>query len=581
MSKTTAEVTKARNAQIRAKKAAKVKAAAPAAAVPAATSPAPAGPRTPTLSVPPELLAAVPAPWKLRALQSDALVRTWNALNNPTNKFVVLEAPPGVGKTLCAVTLGRLFSPAAITTATVQLQEQYLEDFSSSGMKVLKGRKNFRCARAHDSCQVGALLKLGCGQDGEAPCPYKVAKEDALASSILTANYHSFWRHMGKAKGGEENEAGEISARRQLLVCDEAHGIENTVMSLAEVTLRLSDIPVTMPLLPTSETDPEFYYQWLADAEPKLRELEDTLHKEGNFNDEAKVSELIGRIHLVQHSRRAAAAGQPDMRTEYIVERSRMENGQLDENWFSLKPLHVRHLAGQIWRGFPKVLFMSATILNAWEFCTALGLNPEEGEFIQVTESFPPENRPIQLGQLDMSYAARDESWPAMIQMIAGLMRHHDTHKGLILCNSNVMLKYVMKELGKVDRGLRDRLIPAFGDDRIEKYNEHIRAKFPSVLIASGYWEGADLKDDTARFCVVPSLPRAMFTGQIKARAQMEPRWYRWLTMTKAIQGLGRTVRSETDESCIYILDREFRREMESKDSMVPDWVRVAVKGGA
>ena len=435
MSKTTAEVTKARNAQIRAKKAAKVKAAAPAAAVPAATSPAPAGPRTPTLSVPPELLAAVPAPWKLRALQSDALVRTWNALNNPTNKFVVLEAPPGVGKTLCAVTLGRLFSPAAITTATVQLQEQYLEDFSSSGMKVLKGRKNFRCARAHDSCQVGALLKLGCGQDGEAPCPYKVAKEDALASSILTANYHSFWRHMGKAKGGEENEAGEISARRQLLVCDEAHGIENTVMSLAEVTLRLSDIPVTMPLLPTSETDPEFYYQWLADAEPKLRELEDTLHKEGNFNDEAKVSELIGRIHLVQHSRRAAAAGQPDMRTEYIVERSRMENGQLDENWFSLKPLHVRHLAGQIWRGFPKVLFMSATILNAWEFCTALGLNPEEGEFIQVTESFPPENRPIQLGQLDMSYAARDESWPAMIQMIAGLIRHQDTHKGLILCN--------------------------------------------------------------------------------------------------------------------------------------------------
>ena len=218
---------------------------------------------------------------------------------------------------------------------------------------------------------------------------------------------------------------------------------------------------------------------------------------------------------------------------------------------------------------------MSATILNAWEFCHSLGLAPDEGEFVQVTESFPVENRPIVLASLDMSYSARAATWPKMVTIIENLMRHHDTHKGLILTSSNVMLQYIMKHMA---RTLRDRLIPAFGDDRLEKYTQHLKAKGPTVLIASGYWEGADLIDDASRFQIIPSAPRAMFTGQVKARTQMEPRWYRMQTWTKMIQGMCRSVRSEKDEAITYVLDADFGRELAKSDSMIPGWIRAAVR---
>lgn len=534
-----------------------------------------------TVTVPPELLKAVPPGWVLREIQSKALVKTYEALLKPENKFVVLEAPPGTGKTLLALTLGRALGPAAFITSTVQLQEQYLNDFSSSGLRVLKGRRNYRCARANDNCDIGAKMKLGCKES----CPYSIAKEEALASPLLTANYHSFWRHMpiGMVSKDINDESGEFLHKRRLVVNDEAHNIENVVMGLASVTVRLSDIPVTLPELPKEANNPEPYYAWMEEALPIIQELATQLEKEQRLEDFDKVTELVSKMYLVlaahqgmEHNLKTQKyEPNPENATEYIVERGTMPNGSLDENWFTVQPLHVRHIAKRLWAKFPKALFMSATILNALEFCKSLGLNPDDGEFVQIKESFPPENRPIMLGSLDMSYGARDTSWPHMVRMVEALLDHHATQKGLILTSSNVMLQHLMKHLSPIHR---NRLIPAFGDDRMTKYQEHVNTKGPTVLIASGYWEGADLKNDASRFQIIPSVPRAMFSGQIKARASIEPGWYTWLTWVKMIQGLGRSVRTPTDEAITYVLDVDFQRELDKKNSLVPDWVRAAVK---
>lgn len=505
---------------------------------------------------------------------------------------------------LCSITLGKVFGPAAIITATVQLQEQYLTDFSPNGLRVLKGQRNFHCVEVNDTCQIGK--KLGC----ESICPFTLAKKDALESPLLTANYHSYWRHMPveleewrrveKGEGdevchpaliGRELHDREIVAGRKIVICDEVHQLENIVLDLASVTIRLSDIPIGLPPLPEERTAPEPFFEWMDKAQPTLARLQEELESEGQHEDGEKVAELLRQIAMVLSSSgwldgaamrelKKVGGGTAEVKvslitTQYILERGTDDAGRLDHNWFSLKPLHVRHIAKRFWQGFPKVLFMSATILNAFEFCSSLGLDPEKGEFVQIKESFPPENRPIMLGSLDMSYGAREESWPHMVRIIEGLMGHHSEVKGLILTQSNVMLKHLMSKLGNPHK---QRLIPAFGDDRLEKYNEHLRAKYPSVLIASGYWEGADLIGDRSRFQIIPGLPRAMFTGQVAARAKLEPRWYRLLTFTKTLQGLGRSCRAESDECISYVLDIDFTRELARKDSMIPEWVRVAVK---
>ncbi len=221
------------------------------------------------------------------------------------------------------------------------------------------------------------------------------------------------------------------------------------------------------------------------------------------------------------------------------------------------------------------MLLMSATVLDATQLVTSLGLDPTVGDYIQLPCIFPPENRPVYVSHLDMSFKARDESWPRMRQAVENILNHHKNEKGFLLCPSDKMLKYIQKGLSPSNAA---RLILAHGEGRDAKYNEHIQSKSPTVLAASGFWEGADLKGDSSRFQIIPQLPRAHWSGQVKARAQKDPTWYRHKTMTKLIQGMGRSVRTEEDYATTYILDGDFRSELNRKfGSLVPDWLREAV----
>lgn len=678
-----------------------------------------------TIQVPPALLKAVPPGWKLRDIQAKALVETFYALERPDVDYVVLEAPPGVGKSLLAVTLARYYRKAALCTLTVQLQEQYVRDFGELGLRVLKGRRNFRCSQARDTCEVGG--HIGCDSPA---CPYISAKTTALSAWLVAANYHSFWHHMPvRLPDGYADEYADsvavddwvegASTQRQLVIFDECfpagtlvsgrpieslqvgdlldsydieqgrtvkcritgtmnstpkgmvrvslrdgrtftctsnhpvwteegwmpaialqdrsvlhmdlnessntwvgvdcvevlepgrdgtfggvcpngrvynlevegthtyfaegvvvhncHGLEGVVMDMASVVIKLGDLPIPLPPLPTDELSPTPYFAWLEEALPHLKDLAAEYEGTGRHDDLQKLSQLMVKIFGILSSREPPENAAPEWApTEYIVGRGKNpQTNRLDETWFELKPLHVRHIASRYWRGFPKALFMSATILSAAEFAHALGLDPKRGDFVQISESFPPENRPIIAGQLDMSFKSREESWPMMVKIIEALLNQHATEKGLILPQSREQLKYIMQNLGG---RLRTRLIPAFGDDRLEKYNEHLRRRDPSVLIAPGYWEGADLKEASSRFQIIPACPRPQWQGQVKARAQSEPGWYRWLTYTKLVQGLGRSIRSETDTATTYILDREFQTEMNRTGSMIPPWVKAAVK---
>lgn len=494
---------------------------------------------------------------KPRDMQVEAIERACTLYNNGA-KYVVLEMPVGGGKSHVAMAFARTFGESYMLTLTEQLQEQYLRDFSSVGAKALKGRGKFKCHNlgAGATCAEGKHVKPKCSA-----CPYALAKGEALGSPHVVSNYHSHLWNIAMAQGEE------VPEQRPFLVVDEAHAMENFLLDAIGVTVRLNKLSVVVSPPPDEEDVAAPYFDYIREELlPKLQEeskrLVDPKAKE-------ECDSLIGKLTMVMRTCE-------DIR--WIPERGTiMGSNQLDRTWFSLKPLYVAKWGHQLYEHGERQLFMSGTILSAYQFVTSVGLDPNEGDHIEMASTFPVANRPIYVGNLDMSYKARGESWPVMTKLVDQILSAHPNEKGLLLCPSNEMLKVISKGLS---RNNSIRIITAAGENRIEQYNRHVNGRTPTVLAASGFWEGADLKGDASRFQILPSAPRPMWKGQIAARAQAPggDNWYRWQTWLKFLQGTGRSVRSETDTAATYCFDRDLRKELRRKDSMIPKWVRDACK---
>lgn len=495
-----------------------------------------------------------------RPVQADAILQAQAAFD-AGKRFVVLEGPPGLGKSGAGVTLARYFNRAWILTVSKLLQAQYFDDFGYLGLKELKGRSSFDCARANDDCDVGGTLFTGqdkCISAQEAAikgkhagiggfCPYLTARTEAMGANLTVCNYSSFLYNV------REPEAD----RRPLLILDEAHETEKVLMDFVSVSINLKTLPVNVAGdSPGPKASIDECWAFLGRLLDALR-IKSKVTRDAV--DKIKLERLRAKVSYALFHKDAE---------EWIVEPWEKTEG------FTLKPLTVASFGEKIFQFADRVLLMSATILDFNALCSSLGIPPGEAEFIQAPCTFPKENRPVVVGRLPMNMQARSASWPVMVEAIEAIFTHHKGEKGLLLVPSNAMLKYIQENLS---RAHAVRLIVAFGNKRMEAYGEHLRSKQPSVLMASGMWEGIDLKDDLSRFQIIPALPRPMWAGQIAARAKLDPRWYRWRTMTQLVQGIGRSVRSETDSATTYVLDQAFRDEFDRPRSMLPAWLKEAV----
>lgn len=492
-------------------------------------------------------------------------------------KYVVLEGPWGLGKTALAMTLARYYGRTAVCTMSELLQEQYLRDFSHLDAKLLRGRGKHRCPRAGEkaTCAEGAQLYKGkdaCGVEvgpsvweGQKrwPCAYKAEKLKAFGAPVMVCNYHSFLYNTGQMELSDEKDSAN---RWDFLVLDEIHTLESMLLDEVGITIKTDKLPVRTEPLPGANAVVDDYFAWLKDFATELVKYQKQTPDPVEKDELDKLRRKVGFVLNRKDTER------------WIPERGTLDDGTVNPDWFALKPLTVKSFGHWFWRWGERVLLMSATVLDAKVLVSSLGLNPAEGEIISLPCPFPKENRPVYVANLDMRKSARDYSWPLVVQAVANILRHHSKDKGLLLTPSNELLDYIKRGLGKLDRGLAGRILVARGADRLEKYREHLAATTPTVLAAPGLWEGADLHGDHARFSIIPAVPRAPWSGQIRARAEKDGRWYNLQNYAKLIQGLGRTVRSETDTSVAYCLDRELRYEVEKRSgSLIPPWLKEAI----
>lgn len=493
---------------------------------------------------------------KIRPVQEQALLEVFAAFE-AGKKFVILEAPPGTGKSPLAVALARYYRSAYILTATKLLQRQYVDSFTDA--RELKGRSNFDCVRLTDiggSCESGGD-RFKCPP---AECPYRIAKAEAVLSDLTICNYMSYLYSVGTTSFSSaalvppfdgENERWT----RPVLICDEAHGIEGVLLDLVSVTIDPGKIPFEVAPMP-DPTNVAGCFAWL---ELFSQEVSETLDDNGDAQQlPAKTKKVLERL-----ARKALFALEHRDAEEWISEPG-------EGRGFVLKPLTVRSFAHRLFAHGERVLLMSATILDAAQMAKSLGIT--DYAYVSVPCPFPVENRPVIVSGLNMTMQRRAFSWPTMVDQIGIILDAHPDEKGLILCPSYEMVEYIRAGLVQ-----RDRLVVARKGRAIEDLQRHLDAKGPTVLISPGFWEGLDLKDDRSRFQIIPAAPRPFWGGQVMARTRIEPNWYRLQTFAQLIQGLGRSVRSETDSAVSYVLDVELRKEAERSDTILPEWFREAL----
>lgn len=267
-----------------------------------------------------------------RPIQIQALQQIEEALSNGYRN-IIISAPTGVGKSYIAVALALAFKEADILTATVQLQEQYLRDFKF--IRPLMGRKNFTCPIYEKPCSMvptircrgmkktiagnssvededdnvdnnnisnNPLLSIevvpkceryltkddlqriyvlnkgtsnervtiisNFNNNGHSLCEYYLQKHLAYRSSFRIINYHEYFTLLN-------NVASKDKLSTKLLICDEAHMLEEKVIDFYNVIIddkllnplrkfKLIDKNLTVVEYIPEDTNKEYYQQLLA-----------------------------------------------------------------------------------------------------------------------------------------------------------------------------------------------------------------------------------------------------------------------------------------------------------------------------
>lgn len=484
-------------------------------------------------------------------------------------RFVVLEAPTGSGKSAIAMTLAREANSAYVLTAQKLLQDQYLRDYPD--VALMKGRSNYDCLVLPTTHAAAAPCLAGRTFPECEACPYFRSKDVAISADRTVMNYAYYL--------AELNYAGGFGSR-DLLILDEAHGIEAALMQFVEVRISDADLArVGVERRLPQGSDELGLLDGLLDLAPVLRARArdlalrlETLPSTGAALMEALrhkrwLDGIAFRLALLEAS---SDAGD----TDWVVEEGRDVHGRV----LVFRPVDVAAFAEPFLFAFGRsVLMMSATILDPATYARSLGLEPDEVEVVRTPSNFPPERRPIELRpSARLTRHRLDAELPKLVEAVAELMRTHPREKGVVHAHSYRIARAIMDGL---PADLRARIRTHAGAaDRDAALTGHLAATEPTVLLTPSMTEGIDLAGDHARWQAICKIPYPYLGDpQVAARRERDPEWYSWRTCLTVVQAYGRSVRSEEDHAITYLLDADFPSFLRREGERLPGWFREAI----
>jgi Rad3-related DNA helicase len=510
-------------------------------------------------------------------------------------KNVLLEAPVGSGKSAIAVTCGNFYGSSHVLTPRKSLQDQYLEDFSSDKMALMKGRNAYPCTfpsqdkggmyehvielinlgglpqprPGSKTCDKGdcknnaeAFMRCtgsvwdsreGAMVPGEYPCPYHVAIDVAQNRDMVVHNLHSFIFQSYFAARFQP---------RNLIVIDECHEIEDIVRGFAEVKLTLPFL-LEPEDIPTREERPtlDSWGVWFETFAERLS----TRERVDGTTERSEFLETIQKMTLFSDQ----------FGEEFVFKYEEGQNGR--SMLFTFIPKNIGHLVDKYLLSFgEKRLLMSGTIYNKATFCKKNGLKDSETCFMRIGSSFPLESRPIYFKddyKVDTSHKMWDTNFVEMIQKITKVMNIFDDAKGLIHTPSyqaSLTIHNALKSTGRVMMHTKD--------DFAQKLEQFYDSEDPLVFLSPICQQGVDFKHDRARFQIILRVPYANTSDPfVEYLVKEDFPGYNYKALVIFGQQIGRVNRSEDDFGVTVLMDDRFGQFLSRNRSVLPKWLTDAV----
>ena len=528
-----------------------------------------------------DLLAHFPAGATPRPEQARLLAALANALaeigDDPrAPRVLLIEAPPGVGKSHVAMTLARWSGDAYLLTSQKLLQDQYEREFGAD-LTLVKGRDNYPCER-YPGGTVPTSRGLCRRPRGPAcACPYVRAKQAALNAPIFCTNtaYFATLRHWH----------AEQLRRRRLLIIDEAHNLEGRLVGVFTVRFTHDEMRAwfggPLPRLPVADAYRALlagHVEHLAAQRMQIDRRLETL----------RPPELPAELFLEM----------PPTREELdLLEQREQLDGALarltffldadDREWIvrypdhagaelALAPLTVAGMARELFAECAEVTVLSSAYLgHRAVLAEYFGLEEGEVRVLATGSPFAVEQRPVVYRPVGaLSHATRARLEPALFAEVASILAAHPGDKGIIHVPSYEAGRRLVHDLGaRAPRESRRLLWIDAAGGKSGALQLHRASPLPTVLVSPSLREGVDLPDDFLRFQVLTKLPYPdLGDPWTAARRERDPRWYAVETAKALLQTYGRSCRHAEDFGVTYVLDAQFARFLQRYRVLLPEW---------
>ena len=511
---------------------------------------------------------------RLLAAVADAIAE---ALDDPAAARVVLvEGPPGVGKSHIAMTLARWSGDAYLLTSQKVLQDQYEREFGAE-LQIVKGRDNYACDH-YPTARVPT--SRGACRRPRGPlcqCPYARARTAALEGPIFCTNtaYFATLRHWH----------AERLRRRRLLVVDEAHNLEAQLASVF-----------------TAGFSPEQMRAWFGAPLPRLTSADDyrPLLAEHLDRLEGRLAATRRELEALRPPESAADVFLriPPSRAEQelIAQRDDLEAALArvhffldaeDSEWIvryppdapatlELVPLTVAAMVRELFAESAELVVLSSAHLGPRRaVAECFGLDEGGVRAFAGASPFPVEQRRIvyrPVGALSRTSLAALE--PALFAAVALILAEHPAEKGLIHAPSYAAGERLVRDLAARAPAHARRLIWVESTEaKARALDAHRASPAATVLVSPSLREGVDLPDDFLRFQIVTKMPFPdLGDPWTAARRERDPRWYALETAKALVQAYGRSCRHADDHGVTYVLDAQFERFLTRYRVLLPEW---------
>ncbi|BDQ30928.1 hypothetical protein NZNM25_12490 [Nitrosopumilus zosterae] len=545
------------------------------------------------------LIEKFPAHFTPREIQKEIISKIEENLKSGYKK-IILCAPTGVGKSLVGATVSNHFDSSFTVTASKHLQDQYIKDIPF--LKPVKGKQNFPCLKLMDlekidndrramrwglTCDKGVcqeriskngkeivevckfkptIKQVEDHTQDEKSCHYYLQKYDALTSKHSLWNYHAFFTIMKFNK-----KLFEDYLARKVTVFDEAHKIEDQIIQFVGFDIFSGQIDeCNLNSEKYDFTDLDSVIKLTDDmAYSYAKKIQDI--KESSAFQKDPDYELLSGLER-RHDRTAQAKIDIVSDKNNFVVNDPVKDFNGNFRTISVRPIDVSKFTNAFFETEYQI-FMSATIDKS-SFCENMGLEKDDVAFVDTEKSpFPIEHRSIELLNIRrLSYGSNDEDELEVIKTIDRILDEHSHERGLILTSSIPRCQKILRCLSSKN-SKRIRICHSKNNDgksQDDVISEH--ASDPTgVLLSSSLWEGVDLKDDLSRFQIIAKVPYPNYTEKrTKAKMNKFPLWYTSQTLTKILQGFGRSIRSNDDWAKTYVLDTAVNNVFFKGQQMIP-----------